>query len=72
MFISYKKVCDLLTSTVPPGKTEEYSSSKLNSMLINKQFPLPVKDKNNKIVFIKTEVDAWLIAKQKKRKKKNG
>jgi predicted HAD superfamily hydrolase len=72
MFISYRKVCDLIASAGHPGKIDEYLHSKLNSMLINKQFPLPVKDINNQIVFIKEEVDAWIIARRKKRTKKNG
>jgi hypothetical protein len=69
MFISYKRVRDLIASTGQPGKMEEYLNSKLNSMLINKQFPLPVKDINNQIVFIEDEVNAWIIA---RRRKKNG
>jgi predicted DNA-binding transcriptional regulator AlpA len=72
VFISYRKVCDLIARAGHPGKMEEYLYGKLNSMLINKQFPLPVKDTNNQIAFIKNEVDAWLIARQKKRTKKNG
>jgi predicted DNA-binding transcriptional regulator AlpA len=65
-FLTWNEVLDLL---VNQNKIKDNPLGRLHSMLIEKQFPLPVKDKRGLIVFIKSEVDNRFLSKSKRVRK---
>jgi hypothetical protein len=68
-FLTWNDVIFLLEDQ---NKSAKNPLGKLHSMLIEKQFPLPVKNQKGTIVFVKSEVDDWLLPKRKRKENKSG
>jgi hypothetical protein len=70
-FLTWNEVLFLLEDQ---NKFKGNHLGRLHLMLMEKQFPLPVKDKRGAIVFVKSEIDNWFLPKPKRvrKEKKSG